>query len=358
MAQQPGSIMWNVLGGMLGAVALVWARGALVPFDEPGARVPVLVGLAVVAASCVAAVVCYRARFQPVVLASSLGAIVAASALADTGQYDVMLKRRDFYGIHQVRYEPADSTHILLNGTTKHGAQSFLPGRRREPLSYYSRNGPLGDVFRELPALQGRAIAVVGLGTGATAAYGLSGERWTVYEIDPAVERIARDPRYFTYLADSPAHIDIVLGDGRLSLARARDGSFNLIVLDAFSSDAIPVHLLTREAVALYFRKLAPGGTLVFHLSNRYLALEPVLARLAEDAGAVARIRANTVRRDVALHTGQDPSVWAVIAADSLFLGGLSTDPRWRPLRHQRKIDLWTDDFSNVLQTLTIASPF
>ena len=283
---------------------------------------------------------------------------MAASVLADTSQHHLMLQRRDFFGIHQVRYETADSTHVLLNGTTKHGAQSFAPGRRRELLSYYTRTGPVGDVFRELPAPPGRKVAVVGLGTGATAAYGRAGERWTVYEIDPGVERIARDPRYFTYLADSPARIDVVLGDGRLSLARANDGSFNLIVLDAFSSDAIPVHLLTREAVALYFRKLAPGGALVFHLSNRYLALEPVVARLAEAEGAVARIRANVVRAEVARHKGEDPSVWAVMAADSQSLGGLASDSRWRRLRQQRKIDMWTDDFSNVLQTLTIARPF
>lgn len=355
-AQLSTSIAWNVLLGVVAAAPLVWARGALVPFDEPGARVPTLVSAAVVAASCLAAVVCYRARYQPVVLAGSLGAIVAASVLADTSQYDLMLKRRDFYGIHQVRYEAADSTHVLLNGTTKHGAQSFAPGRRREPLSYYTRTGPLGDVFREIPAAPGRAIALVGLGTGATAAYGLAGERWTVYELDPAVEQIARDPRYFTYLADSPAHIDIVLGDGRLSLARAKDGSINLLILDAFSSDAIPVHLLTKEALALYFRKLAPGGALVFHLSNRYLTLAPVLARLA--AGAVARIRANAVQANVAQHPGEDPSVWAVIAADSQSLGGLSSDSRWRLLRDQGRVDLWTDDFSNILQTLTIASPF
>jgi hypothetical protein len=347
----------QVLAGLLAMAALLWARFALASFDEPGAHVPTMISAAVATASCIAAVVSYMARYRPVVLAGSLGAIVAASVLADTSQHDLKLKKRDFYGIHQVRYK-ADSTHILFNGTTKHGAQSFALGQRREPLSYYSRTGPLGDVFRELPAPQGRAVAVVGLGTGATAAYGLPGERWTIYEIDPAVAQIARDPRYFTYLADSPARIDVVLGDGRLSLARAKDSLFQLIVLDAFSSDAIPVHLLTREALALYFRKLTPGGALVFHLSNRYLTLEPVMARLAAGAGAVARIRTNVVQEDVALHPGEDPSVWAVMGADSLSLGGLLSDSRWRVLKQQSRVDIWTDDFSNVLQTLTISSPF
>jgi SAM-dependent methyltransferase len=336
----------------------VAARHGLIPYDRSGAGPPISVWAVEIIASYLAAVVCYRARNQPLALTGSLAAIVAAGVVADRAQYDLILNERDFYGIHQIRNIPADSTHLLLNGTTKHGAQSFAAGRRREPMSYYTRTGPLGDVFREIAAAPGRSIAVVGLGTGATAAYGATGERWTVYEIDPAVERIARDSRYFTYLADSPARIEVVLGDGRLSMVRANDGLFSLIVVDAFSSDAIPVHLLTREALALYFRKLAPGGVLAFHLSNRYLNLEPVVARLARDAHAAARIRENVPRKQAVRSAGEDASVWAVLAPRPTSLGGLTHDPRWRPLRERPDIDTWTDDFSNVLQVLTIAKPF
>jgi SAM-dependent methyltransferase len=351
-------LAWNIVAALVALPVLVGAQHLLSRYDEPAARVPALMIAGVVLASCVAAIVCYRGRDQPLVLAAGLGGILVALGLAEASQQDLIHRERDFYGIHQVRYNREDSTHVLMNGTTKHGAQSISAGRRREPLSYYARTGPLGDVFREIPAAPGRAVAVVGLGTGATAAYGVSGERWTVYELDPAVERIARDARYFTYLADSPAQVRVVLGDGRLSLGRAKDSTFSLIVLDAFSSDAIPVHLLTSEALALYFRKLVPGGVLVFHLSNRYLNLEPVLSRFAQQAGVAARIWANTARKKVDERAGEDPSIWAVLASDSRSFGSLSHDSRWRTLRQPDKVNLWTDDFSNVLQILRIASLF
>jgi spermidine synthase len=157
-------------------------------------------------------------------------------------------------------------------------------------------------------------------------------------------------------LAESRAQVSVILGDGRLSLTRAKDGVFSLIVLDAFSSDAIPVHLLTREALALYLRKLAPRGVLAFHLSNRHLNLEPVLSRLAEDAGVSARIRAKMSH--IQEHSGEDASVWAVLAPDSLALGGLAQDPGWRALKQLHRMDTWTDDYSNVLRVLKLGAPF
>jgi hypothetical protein len=347
---------WNMAAILVPPAALLGARHLLTWYDKPGTQVPVPVLGVVVAASCVAAFACYRIRAQPWALAGGLGAIVVAWVWPDSDRHHLMLANRDFYGIHYVEQDSADSIHILLNGTTKHGAQSLLSGQRREPLSYYSRTGPLGDVFREISGPPSREIAVVGLGTGAAAAYGQPGERWTIYEIDPEVERIARDTLYFTYLADSPVKLEVVLGDGRLSLMRARDHAYRLIVLDAFSSDAIPVHLLTREALGLYFRKLAPGGVLVFHLSNRYMNLEPVLARLAEDVHAAARIRVNTA--NVQKHFGEDASVWAVLGLDSGALGGLVHDSRWRALRELPEIDTWTDDYSNVLRVLKVPWSF
>jgi spermidine synthase len=350
------SVVWTVLGALFAFIVLLAARHALTTYHGPGASAPMLLWAGVIVASYAAAVVCYRARNEPRALTATLGVIVAASVLAEGARGDLILNERNFYGIHQVRYNPADSTHLLLNGTTKHGAQALTPRRRREPLSYYTRTGPLGDVFREIPATPGRAVAVVGLGAGATLAYGVAGERWTVYEIDPTVVQIARDPRCFTYLADSPARVDLVLGDGRLSLARAKDRSFSLIVLDAFSSDAIPVHLLTREALNVYFRKLTPGGALALHLSNRYLNLEPVVARLAADAGAASRIRVNTAH--IQEHFGEDVSVWAVLTLDPRSLGGLAKDSRWRPLKGLPQIKIWTDDYSDVLMALRAVPSF
>lgn len=214
-------------------------------------------------------------------------------------------------------------------------------------MSFYARRGPVGDVFRALPSADGRRVAVIGLGAGAMAAYSAAGERWVFYEIDPDIARVARDTTYFTYLQDAPATIDVILGDGRLSLARAPSHSYDLIVLDAFSSDAIPIHLLTVEALSVYRSKLKKEGVLVFHLSNRYLDLEPVLGSLIRAAALSGLIRYNA-GRTAELESGGDPSVWAVVAPRESSLRGFQGDVRWRPLHLREGVDSWTDDFSNI----------
>src|SRR5262249_3269778 len=149
----------------------------------------------------------------------------------------------------------------------RHGTQSLAPERRDIPTTYYHRSGPLGDIVGGLRARGPLAeVGLIGLGAGTIAAYGEAGEHFTYFEIDPAIARLAKNPAYFTYLSDSRADVSIVLGDGRRRMAECADGRFDLLVLDAFSSDAIPVHLLTREAVQLYLRKLKPGGCLALHL--------------------------------------------------------------------------------------------
>ena len=197
----------------------------------------------------VAALALFAAR--PVRFALGVGALLLIATLPPTSLHS----ERTFFGV--LRVEEKGQRHVLVSGTTVHGAQSFAPGRQREPASYYVREGPLGQLF---DALDGRArsVAVIGLGAGGASVYGRAGERWTFYEIDEAVARIAVNPRYFTFLRDAKADIRVVIGDGRLKLAEAPDGSYDLFVLDAFSSDSVPVHLLTREAVELYLRKLSP----------------------------------------------------------------------------------------------------
>jgi hypothetical protein len=180
------------------------------------------------------------------------------------------------------------------------------------------------------------------------AAYAGVGEEWEFYEIDPDIARLARDARYFTYLQDTPASVKIILGDGRLSLAQAPSHHYDLIFIDAFSSDAIPTHLLTLEALSVYKSKLSPSGVLVLHLSNRYLNLEPVLGRLAQAAGISGLIRDNTGRTRELLESGGDPSIWAAVASRASFLGSLRDDKRWRPLQVRDGVALWTDDFSNI----------
>jgi spermidine synthase len=182
-------------------------------------------------------------------------------------------------------------------------------------------------------------VAVIGLGTGAMAAYALKGELWDFYEIDPDIVRVARNSRYFTYLQDSPATLHVVLGDGRLSLAAAPAHRYDLLVVDAFNSDAIPVHLLTLEALSVYLSKLSENGILLFHLSNRYLDLEPVLSAL---------IRENTARTRRLVQSGGAPSIWAAVTVHAASLGRLRHHPEWRPLKVRESVQPWTDDFSNV----------
>lgn len=332
----------------LGLLTLLPARYWMMAVDRPGVSLPVPAVAVALAASGIAAVVCYRLRDRPLQLALAAGYVVLAGVLVEAGGSGLLLRQRDFYGVHQVKQDDRTRIRILINGTTKHGAQSTDPGRRRDPLSYYTRSGPLGDIFRAAPSAGSRSVGVIGLGTGAAAAYAQAGDRWTFFELDPAVQRIAVDPRFFTYLQDAPVRPRVVLGDGRISLGREPDRAFDLIVLDAFSSDAIPVHLLTREALRIYVAKLAPGGVLAFHVSNRFLDLEPVLAALAEDAGLQGCIRVNTQLGQARAEAGEDASIWAVLGRMCRSLGGLASEARWRPLRMRGSATLWTDDFSNV----------
>ena len=219
------------------------------------------------------------------ILALAFVAVIAFAEPARSGT--VLFAGRSFFGVHRVADAPDHSYHLLQHGSTSHGRQNATTMARCEPTGYYHRAGPIGQVF---DAARSRlaSVAVVGLGSGALACYAEADQRWTFYEIDPVVERIAREPKYFTYLQHSRGHIDIVLGDGRLSMEQRDSGPYDLIVLDAFSSDAIPVHLLTREAVALYLSRLRFDGMIAVHISNRYLHLERLLKATADDGGLVA----------------------------------------------------------------------
>jgi SAM-dependent methyltransferase len=188
---------------------------------------------------------------------------------------------------------------------------------------------------------------VVGLGAGALAAYAGDGQHWTFFEIDPAVVSLARDAGYFSYLKDAPARVDVVLGDARTSLA-ALDRRYDLIVLDAFSSDAVPVHLLTREAIDLYLSRLEPGGLLAFHVSNRYLRLRQLFVALSRDAGLAHLKQIDTSREQPGTWSGRLPSDWILLARSREDFAALALDDRWTPLTDQ-PVRVWTDDYSNVL---------
>jgi spermidine synthase len=199
-----------------------------------------------------------------------------------------------------------------------------------------------------LPDQLGQRVAAVGLGAGAVACYARPGQEWTFYEIDPEVERIARDPKCFTYLGDCAGVVKVVLGDARLSLQRVPDGYFGLMILDAYNSDTIPLHLITREALALYLQKLASGGILAFHITNRHLDLEPLLADLAEDAGLAGLYQHDVVGVDEFTRTGRMESRWVLMCRNPLQLRALSSNPRWQPLQPRATLRIWTDDYASV----------
>jgi hypothetical protein len=289
---------------------------------------------------------------RPVRFALSVGAIVLGSALYN-GKGTYLYTDRTFFGVNRVIQFATGGYHTLEHGNTLHGAQSLEPARSREPLTYFHPTGPLGDVFlnvRERPA--GHEVAVVGLGAGSVACYRTEGQAWTFYEIDPAVVRIATDPRYFTYMKECVPDARIVVGDARLRLAGAAKSEYALMIIDAYSSDAIPVHLLTREAFQLYLDKLAPGGMLALNVSNRQFDLKTVLGNIARDLHLAFRVREDQQLTEAEENRGKSPSQWAVLARTTADLGTLAADRRWVLPEVPPGALPWTDDFNNLFSVL------
>lgn len=349
-AAQPSAkrMRWWELALILAACAvLVWTR--LSDPDRPAAA-------AVLISSAVVAMACLRMSRNPARFTLAIGLVVIAAMVTMGARSGILLQERNFFGVREVREDAPKRLRWLMHGTTNHGAQSLDPAKRREPVTYYHRPGPIGDVFRAFPPVPGRRVAVIGLGAGSLAAYAGAGEEWTFYEIDPDIARVASDTNYFTYLKDTPAKVRVVLGDGRLSLAEAPDHHYDIIVVDAFSSDAIPTHLLTLEALSVYRNKLSKTGVIAWHLSNRYLDLEPVLARLIRETGVAGLIRSDT-DCSPGLESKCYPTVWAAIASNFEQLGALQNAAAWRRLRIREGVRLWTDDFSNIFSVFIWSIP-
>ena len=328
----PRSPLRDLVPGALFFVALIAALAVAAGLGTTAVRIAL--GAAIVAVALFAA--------RPLRLAIGVGALLVPVTFLGQSLH----AERTFFGVLHVS-QGEHREHVLMHGITIHGYQRFGPGRRDDPLSYYTREGPIGQVFAARRARLDE-VAVIGLGAGSIAAYGRAGDRYTFYEIDPAVARIASDRRLFTFLADSKADVRIIVGDGRLELGRARPRVHDLIVLDAFSSDAVPVHLLTRQAVDLYLRKLAPGGIVALHISNMHLDLEPVVAGVARSLGLAGLSQSHAVTR-AQQEQGATPSQWVVLARDKSAFGGLARDSRWHALSADEDQPVWTDEYSNVL---------
>jgi hypothetical protein len=292
----------------------------------------------------------FAVRARPLRFALCVGAILVAGAQLAVADGVMRFADRSFYSVYRVVDDSASGARQFYSGTTSHGSEHFND-RGQEPLAYYHRDGPLGALFsaRSWRTTPWR-VGVIGLGTGATASYARPGETWTFYEIDPLVARVAADTTLFRFLSSAQSRPRIVLGDARLSIERESGEQFDVLTIDAFSSDAIPVHLLTREALALYRSRVAPDGVIAWHISNKYLDLRPVLEALAADAGLVALIwDDNNIPQPSG---GRFPSMWVAMTSSSNTLSSIEKDGRWVRLDSRRRAELWTDDFSNVLSVV------
>ncbi len=300
------------------------------------------------------ALTCLFFRKSRLRFALGIGVFLLLPALLGGERSDnqTLMQKRNFFGVIKVKHfgKGVYRYHGIQHGTTLHGAQSLDPARRREPLTYFTYTGPLGQVFEGFATRKPLgSVGIIGLGAGTIACYMRPGQTFTFYEIDPTVVQVAQDPQYFTFLQESPSPIKIILGDARLSLAESPESSFDMIVLDAFSSDAIPLHLITREALRLYLSKLRPGGLLAFHISNRYLDLRQVLAKLASDQGLICLYRSDLQVSVQEKQAMKSPSSWIAMARSPADLEWLTPDTGWRRLQPEDRQTLWSDDFSNLV---------
>lgn len=298
----------------------------------------------------------YAFRAQPLALALLTGSVIFFTMGLHSLLSNTLFQDRTFFGVLSVRESVLldekghpENYHELFHGTTKHGAQRLAAHLERTPLTYYSRPGPMGQLFKEFDDHNNDwTIGIVGLGAGALVCYAKPQQHWTFYEIDPLVIEIARNPAYFTYLKHCGPNATMRVGDARLSLQDEPERKFDLLIMDAFSSDSVPTHLLTQEAIQLYFNKLKSNGILAFHITNRHLDLKKVLADHAKQLKLAALIQEFKPQQDIPLVVATD---WMVIAKKAETLEPLlkSRLGNWQKAPLYFDMKPWTDDFTNII---------
>jgi SAM-dependent methyltransferase len=340
-----GFYLMVALGGALGALVVSILAPLLLPgeFELQGALVACALLLA------------WQLRREAAWLPLAAGVValglaaVSIRQIWETVDGNLILKR-NFYGALRVRdtgpFTAPGTLRRLIHGVIQHGEQYIEPGREFEALTYYGPTSGVG-IALDLMDRPGRRIGVIGLGAGTLAAYGREGDLVRFYEINPQVVDIAR--RAFTYLSRTPAKVEVAVGDARLVLDREPPQRFDLLAVDAFSSDAIPVHLLTRQAMEVYLRHLAPGGVIAFHVTNRYLDLPPVV----NDIAAALGLHATLVSDDPEEGSGYTMSRtdWVLVAREAEVLA----QPPIAAVAKTIASDgsrLWTDDSNNLLRAI------
>jgi hypothetical protein len=286
-----------------------------------------------------------------------VAALVAVALLTarlypnDDGKIETV---RSFFGVHKIVTNSDGAYRVLMHGTTIHGAQKLLNADgtpvtgRPEMITYYSDVGGIGGAIAAIRERKGAGLraAVIGLGSGTLTCQQREGEDWKFFEIDQSMIDTASDPKYFTFIRDCYPNIKPVVGDARLTFAKEPDGAYDIIVVDAYSSDAIPIHLATREAMEIYRKKLAPQGVVLMHVSNRHLELSSVVVGIADANGLKSWVFSEDANRD-----GEYIFSTTVVlsARDEADIGRLATDEKWTLTEPKRNRSVWTDDYSNIL---------
>ncbi|HSO35607.1 MAG TPA: fused MFS/spermidine synthase, partial [Labilithrix sp.] len=295
---------------------------------------------------------------RPLRYALAIGAVLLSAVAIGPGGRDIVYKERDFFGVLKVRKLEHDRFRVLVFGTTIHGAQKTDPAERRDPVINFFPTGPAGDLLGPIPgkpgvdaaSLRPRRLGIIGLGIGGLTAYARAGDTWHYYELNPTIVKIAKE--HFTFLSTMPegSSWDVEVGDARLRLRQGPPALFDVLIIDAFSSDAIPVHLMTREAFAIYQRAMVPGGLLIAHISNRHMRLEPVVGALARDAGLRAITRLDGRVSEEESKAFKSASHWVAMSTSADVLGEISVKHTgWRSLDAPLTQKVWTDDFADLL---------
>ncbi|MGL5167887.1 MAG: spermidine synthase [Afipia sp.] len=340
--------VWLVtVAAILAMIALSYRQGTVTEFLETN-RVWVVTGAAAVA---VLLAVFWRIGRWQLAAVVALGLVLIRVYPADDGRVETV---RSFFGVHKIVVTANGQYHVLMHGTTIHGAEKFLNDDgtpikgRPEPISYYHSAGGMGQAIAAIRERKAGPIrvAVIGLGAGTLACQSQPGEDWTFFEIDQTMVDTARDPKYFTYVSSCEPNMKPVIGDARLTFAKEKDGTYDLIIVDAYSSDAIPIHLATEEAMAIYKAKLAPQGAVLMHVSNRHLELASVVVGIAEENDLKSWVYNEDSGRDNEYIFTTNVVISAREEAD---VGKIASDDKWALTEATEGQRVWTDDYSNVL---------
>jgi len=306
------------------------------------------------------AMLCFSAVGRPVRFALGLAVMIAACSTILLDR-ETIAKERGFFGVNEVAYDAESDFRWLINGRTMHGLQRGSETESPEPLAYFHRLGPMGDIFRLHRLSDDAQVAVVGLGIGAIASYARPGQHFDFYEIDPVVVQLAKDPRHFNFLSSCKAKHRVTLGDARIQLASVEPPAarhqqtpmqYDLLILDAFSSDSIPTHLVTVEAMELYLERLAPGGLIAMNITNKFVDMRPLVVGFGHRFGLATAMRQDNVRGTHIETNGRSSVAFCVLAREPELIERFLREDRWVPVASPRGATCWTDEHANLFDVL------